>query len=104
LILDLHLTRSKVEVDVAQGLATRRRVEADVVQGLATRCRVEADVVQGLATRRRVGADVAQGLATRRRVEIDETDVSSVQRDPAAGNVTQREAERLKNTWALVRS
>jgi hypothetical protein len=119
LALDLGLALDEEQADVAQGLATRRRVEADVVQGLATRCRVEADVVQGLATRRRVGTDVAQGLATRSRVKIDETDetdeinetdetdeinVSSVQRDPAAGNVTQREAERLKNARALVRS
>jgi hypothetical protein len=81
--------------------------------------------MQGPATRRRVGVDVAQVLKIDETDEIDdetdetddetdeiddetdetdEVDVSSVQREPAAGNVTQRGAERLKNSRELARS
>jgi hypothetical protein len=103
---------------VVQGRADVVQVEADVVQ-------VEADVMQGPATRRRVGVDVAQvleidgtdetdeiddetdetddGTDETETDETDEVDFSSVQREPAAGNVTQRGAERLKNSVMLVR-
>jgi hypothetical protein len=104
------------------------QVEADVVQGRTDVVQVEVDVMQGPATRRRVAVDVAQendgtdetneiGDETDETDEIgdetdetetdetDETDdFSSVQREPAAGNIAQRGAERLKNSRQLARS
>jgi hypothetical protein len=104
-----------------QWLATGCRVGADVVQGRGRRDAGTRDEAQG-------GVDVAQVLKIDETdetdeiddetdetddetdeiddetYETDEVDVSSVQREPAAGNVTQRGAERLKNSRELARS
>jgi hypothetical protein len=84
LILDLHLVLD---------LPTWRR---DLRRDAGSRPTWRRDLQRGAGSRptwRRVEANVAGSW----------WDVSSVQRDPAAGNVTQREAKRLKNTRALVK-
>jgi hypothetical protein len=99
---------------VAQGRGRRSAGARDEVQGRCRRGAGTRDEAQG---RDRCGAgtrdeETDETDGTDETDEADETDVtsdgadeidvSSVQRDPAAGNVTQREAERLKNARALV--
>jgi hypothetical protein len=61
-------------------------------------------VKPGLATRMIDETDEIDDTDEADETDGDEVDVSSVQREPAAGNVTQREAERLKNSRELARS